>query len=244
MTINDYFAELIEALDTNLPEGNVDQNNGFYLHSQYVGRDNKRRIVLFITHGKPAVARNLTRVTYILPVPESGARIFNLEGAQPATAATFDDMAVPAGQDAATAIAAYATANNIALWHAEVARVHDVEQATAPGRVRTKLHNLGIYWRGMQRLLFDAVANSDIKMTRSFSDRALSSSNSAAHSHRTSNVRARSSSARRSSGSRRVAGRRTSSSRSTSYSTSRRRTSKKGTSDPSRPRRKPNSDPT
>jgi len=256
MTIDDYFSELIEALDTNLPEGNVGQHNGFYLHSQYVGRDNKRRIVLFVTHGKPSVARSVTRVTYILPVPAAGARIFNLEGQQPATAATFDDMAVPAGESAAAAIAAYAAANNIAPWHAEVTRVHGIELSTPAGSTRTKLHNLGIFWRGMQHLVFDAVANTDIRMTRSFSDRAIPSSNRVARSHHTSNVpRLSSSSVRSSSGSRRVAGRRSTSRRSTSRrstsrrstsrrSTSRRSTSRRSTSDPRRPAKKPNSDPT
>jgi hypothetical protein len=265
-TIGDYFAALIEALDTNLPEGNVGQNNGFYLHSQYVGRDNKRRIVLFVTHGKPAIARQLTRVTYILPVPAKGARLFKLEGLQPATAATFDDMELAAGQDAATAIASYAAANNIALWHAELARVAALEAETPAGSKKTMLHNLGIYWRGMQRLLFDAVANTDIKMTRSLSDRTVASSNSAARSHHASNPRS-SSSARSSSGSRRrtssrstgrrtssrstgrrtssrSTGRRTSSRRSPKTSSPRRRTRSGSNSDPRRPTKKPNSDPT
>ena len=227
-TIEDYFADLIEDLDENLPAGNVNENNGFYLHSQYVGRDNKRRVVLFVTHGKPTVARRVTRVTYILPVPEGrGAEIFNLVGRQPATPATFSDIDVPAGQDANSAIVAYAAAHNLATWHSEAARLRALEDTTPPGRLRTKIRNIGIYWRGMQRLMYDAIANTDIRLTRSFSNNPLSSSHRRTTSHHTSNVRALRSSSRRASAPRRT--------------TSSRRQSKKVTSDPSK---KPNSDPT
>jgi len=242
-TIDDHFSDLINTLELHFPEGNVGEHTGFYLHSQYVGRDNKRRIVLFVTHGKPDISRRVTRVTYILPVPATGARIFNLEGAQPATAATFDDMAVSADQDAPTMVATYAVANNIAPWHAEVSRIHAMELATPAGRVKTKLHNLGIYWRGMQRLLFNAVAKTNIQITRSFSDNQISSSNRRAKSHRTSNVRSyRSSSSVKASA---VATGRRTSSRRTSSAPSQRATRgrSKSTSDPRKPPKKPNSDP-
>lgn len=232
--MEDYFADLIEDLDENLPAGNVNENNGFYLHSQYVGRDNKRRIVLFVTHDKPAVARRVTRVTYILPVPEGrGAEIFNLVGRQPATPATFADIDVPVGQDANSAIVAYAAANNLATWHSEAARLRALEDTTPPGRLRTKIRNIGIYWRGMQRLMYDAIANTDIRLTRSFSNNPLSSSHRRTTSRHTSDVRPRSSSSVRASSRSRRASR--------ASSRSRRTSSKKVTSDPSK---KPNSDPT
>lgn len=173
--VSDYFARFNDTISDHFVEGNVGEHNGYFFDSEYVSRDNKRRVVFFVTHGLPEEARVLTRVTYGLPVSADGAPLFKLEGVQPDTPPTFAEMAIPAGQTTPDFIAAYVAGNNLAGWGSEVARVAALEAAAEPGKARRAYHNVGIYWRDQRRRFYDAIFNSTIRMLRTSSGRLRSS---------------------------------------------------------------------
>jgi len=189
-------------------------------------------------------------------VSATAAPLFKLRGEQPATAAVFDDMDVPAGEDAATFIATYAAANNIALWSSERARLAALKATTPAGPLKNTINNIGVYWKYMQAKMYEVIGNSSVRLLRSASDNPLPSSNRLRSSDRASEPRQRRSSSvsrRRSSGyrtsSHRRLLRRSSSRRSSGRSSSRRSSGRRSSrrrssnSDPRKPARKPDSDP-
>lgn len=145
--MRDYFARLEGALADHFPDDrNPGENTDPILHGDYVSRDNKRRIVLFVTRGP----RTVIRVTYGLPVSEEAAPLFKLEGIQPDTEATFAEMDVPAGQTTDTFVAAYAAANNLVRWGLEIQRIRSAAAAAPPGKTQRMYHNLQLYWSQMR----------------------------------------------------------------------------------------------
>ena len=231
MLVSRYLLDFKADLDRQFPAGEIGDTD-YVFHSDYVSRDNKRRVVLFVTRGP----RTVTRATYILPVSAMAAPLFRLEGADPAVAAVFSEMNVPAAQSATDFIAAYAAGNNLARWGDELVRIQGLATTTPPGKLQRAYHNLGVYWRNMRRRIQDAIMASSVGITRTLSDRTISSA-----SRRTSSDTfpgsQRSSTPRTSS--RRATGRRTSSRR----SSSRRSSSRRPSSDPAKVRRRPTPNP-
>ena len=174
--VSDYFARFTDTLIHRFPEGDPGEDVAWFFDSDFVTRDNKRRIVFFVTHGLPDEARMVTRVTYVLPVPADGAPVFQLVGAQPDTPPVFEEMAIPAGQVASAFISAYTATNNLAPWHDEIARVRHLELSAAPyNRMKHAYHNVVYFWKTMRKRFFDAVFNSTIRMTHTSSGRLRSS---------------------------------------------------------------------
>ena len=150
MTMRDYFTRLEWALADHFPDNrNPGEETEPVLHGDYVSRDNKRRIVLFVTRGP----RNVMRITYGLPVSEEAAPLFKLEGIQPDTEAVFAEMDVPADQTADAFVAAYAAANNLVRWDLEIQRIRAAAAAAPPGMY----HNLQLYWSQMRSSVLSAV---------------------------------------------------------------------------------------
>jgi hypothetical protein len=240
--VSEYFARLAHDLSRRFPEGNMGEDTGVFFFKDYIARDNKRSVVFFVTHGLPEEARRVTRINYGLAVSAAAARVFHAEGVQRDTRATFSESAVPAGQTAAEYIEAYAAANNLVSWHADIDRLHAAELAEPPGARKRVMHNVLAYWRLMRPHFYDAIFSSTIRMTHTSSGR-LRSSEARRHSIR-SNSQAPNPASQRtssaSSGSRRAtAGRRSSSKR----VTSRRSSSARATAGSSNRRRTPTSDP-
>ena len=170
--MRDYFARLEGALADHFPDDrNPGEDTDPVLHGDYVGRDNKRRIVLFVTRGP----RTIIRVTYGLPVSEEAAPLFKLEGIQPDVEATFAEMDVPAGQTADAFVAAYAAANNLVRWELEIQRIRSAAAAAPPGKTQRMYHNLQLYWSQM-RSSVHAVARPMMHLPRSSSSSSSSSS--------------------------------------------------------------------
>lgn len=162
---SDYFLDLTDMLTKHFPEGNIGENRGFVFHSDYVVRNDKRRIVFFVTHGPTDDARTITRITYVLPVNKNAAKLlFKLDHSDPHVAPVYHDMAVPAGSTIDAVISEYVGANNMASWRGEITRVSGLEAAAPEGKLRRTYHNLVHYWRDMRSRLQDAIFASPIHM--------------------------------------------------------------------------------
>jgi hypothetical protein len=174
MTMRDYFARLEGALADQFPDDrNPGEDTEPVLHGDYVSRDNKRRIVLFVTRGP----RTVMRVTYGLPVSEEAAPLFKLEGIQPDTEATFAEMDVPADQTADAFVAAYAAANNLVRWDLEIQRIRAAAAAAPPGKTQRMYHNLQLYWSQMRSSVLGVVRSMiHVPRVRSSSSRRRTSS--------------------------------------------------------------------
>ena len=162
MLVPDYFNMLVKKLERAFPEDDPGSAPGYFLASEYISRDNKRRVTFFVSHGPPASARVVTEVGYVFPVSADAAPLFKLEGVQPAGEPTFFEMTVPAGQTVTEVVAAYASGRNLALWESEVQRI-SAAKATAPAKLKQAMHNVLVYWRDMKSRLYDAVYSADIR---------------------------------------------------------------------------------
>lgn len=201
MLYSDYFLDLTDMLTEKFPSSNVGEDRGFVFHSDYVIRNDKRRIVFFVTHGPADETRTITRVTYVLPANKNAAKLlFKLDHAAPHVAPVYNEMAVPTGSTADTVIADYVGANNMASWHGEITRVSGLEAAAPEGKLRRTYHNLVHYWRDMRTRLHDSIFASPIHMPYTSSGNLRSSERRrrrTVNSARTNPVAGRSSSVRR-----------------------------------------------
>ena len=257
MMISDYFARFVETLAEHFQETNMGEDRGLYFHpAVFVSRDNKRRVVFYITNGLEEEARAMTRVTYLFPMSEDAAKaLYRLEEAQPDEGPTFADITVPAGQTVADFIAAYAATNNLVEWNQEMRRVKGLVEEAKPGKIKRTLGNLIYYWQTMRGRLYDAIHQSVIHVSHTSSGSLRSSEKIRRRRSTSARTRPSSLSSSPSSGSRRATtGQRSSSgSRLRKFSSSKgsRKTSSKGSSSKRATRkkstsqnpRKPTSDP-
>lgn len=136
----DYFSEFRDRLSRELPEELPGSTATARLVGEYVGAD-KRSIMLFIKTGPTTVLS----VRYKMPVPESGARVFGLEGLVPHVSPTFSairDDEIP-GRTAAA---------NMRAWNAEVARL-TARQDEGTEKEKRAVRNILNYWRIMRQFL-------------------------------------------------------------------------------------------
>lgn len=242
--VSDYFARFSQTLAGRFKENDMGEDQGFFFNPEvYVSRDNKRRIVFFITNGLEEEAQSLTCCSYVFPLSEEAAKIlYGLDEAQPDEGPTFADMTVPAGQTVADFITAYAAGNNLVSWNQEIRRVKGMEDAAKPGKTKRTLNNLIYYWRNMRGRLYDAIHQAAIRVMHSSSGSLRSSEKARRHrSAGSGNYPGRLSSSA-SSGSRKTSssGQRKTSSKGSRRTTSKRATRRKSASqDP----RRPTSDP-
>jgi len=258
MMISDYFARFVETLAERFQETDMGEDRGLYFHpAVFVSRDNKRRVVFYITNGLEEEARSMTRVTYIFPMSEDAAKaLYRLEEAQPDEGPHFEDVVVPAGQTVADFITAYAATNNLVEWNQEIKRVKGLVEDAKPGKIKRTLGNLIYYWKTMRGRLYDAIHQSMIRVMHTSSGSLRSSEKVRRRRSTSARTRPSSLSSSPSSGSRRATtGQRSSSgSRIRKFSSGTRKTSSKGSRRTSSKRttrrkstsqnpRKPTSDP-
>lgn len=161
--VSDYFAELTHILERQFPEGDPGEDPGYFFLSDYVTRNNKRRIVFFVQHGDGEI----TRVTYVLPVSAEAAPIFGEDDVMPHTVPTFSEMTGPVDE--------YVEAHNLVEWRKDLARIVAAEAAAEPGKLRRTLKNVKLYWRDMRSRLYDTIFATGIRMLRTSSGRTRSS---------------------------------------------------------------------
>jgi len=194
--VSEYFARLTKDLSRRFPLADVGENSNNTFHSEYISRDNKRRVVFFVDH-TPEHA--VTRVTYVLPVSREAAPLFGEDDTMPDTRASFTHMKISAKKTITEFVEEYVAANNLEDWRTEIARVthnkkvleHDIsiieeERNTfgvAPVAAQLKralaykkaYTNVIVYWKAMRSKLYDAIYNSSLYMTRTSSGRERSS---------------------------------------------------------------------
>ena len=181
--VSDYFARFAKTLAGRFQENDMGEDRGYFFYpAVFVSRDNKRRIVFYVSNGEPEIARNLTRCTYIFPMTEEAAMIlYRLDEAQPDEGPYFENVVVPTGQTAADFITTYAAANNLVNWNEEIRRVHALEDAAKPGKVKRTLHGLIYYWRNMRGRVYDAIHQAAIRVMHSSSGSLRSSEKARRH---------------------------------------------------------------
>lgn len=229
-SVADYLSDFQQEVEAAMPEENPGEPAMSQLVDIYVGRDNKRRIVLMIQTGPTT----MTRVNYIMPVSRGGAFLFRLHGLQPHTPPTFATMAIPPAERISDVAHAWAAANNVAAWDAEIARVSAEEAATPENEQKRKrlMRNLLVYWRSMRTGVQNALRGISIRRGGNTSTVPVNSSNvrsssmprNLAGSSNSDPARRRTSSAARSA-TRRARRRRSTSNRSRRSSSGRRRIS-------------------
>ena len=214
MMISDYFARFSEHMVERFQENDMMEDQGwFFSPSVFVSRDNKRRVVFYVTNGEPDVARNLTRVSYIFPMSEDAAKaLYRLEDAQPDEGPHFEDVVVPAGQNADAFMAAYAAGNNLVHWNQEMQRVKGLIENATSSKIKRTLGNLMYYWRNMRGRLYDAIHRAAIRVMHKSSGSLRTSEKARRRRSTSAQTRPSSLTASASSGSRRATtGQRTSS---------------------------------
>lgn len=230
MMISDYFARFVETLAERFQENDMGEDHGLYFYpAVFVSRDNKRRVVFYVTNGLEEEARTLTRVSYIFPMSEEAAKaLYRLEEAQPDEGPTFADITVPAGQTVADFITTYAAGNNLVEWNQEMRRVKALVEEAKPGKIKRTLGNLIYYWKTMRGRLLDAIHQSVIRVMHTSSGSLRSSEKVRRRRSTSARTRPSSVSASPSSGSRRATTGKRSSSGSRHFSSGTRKTSSKG----------------
>jgi hypothetical protein len=244
--IDDYLSEFRDLLEPQLPEELPGSRSIQKLHTEYVGRQDKRSVLIFIKTGPNTVLS----VRYRMPVMPKAAPLFRLpEGLVPHESPIFA-MVSPAE------VAPRAAAADMVLWDTEQTRLRNiVDDPASEERLRRTARNVLLYWRLLRGKLQDVYAELGIRPQDTGTNaRSSTRSNSGSEPRlptprpnsdparrRTSSARRRTSSARRrtSSARRRTSSaprsiRRTSSNRSRRMSSA---SSRRSNSDPRRRRR-------
>lgn len=140
----------------------------FRLVGDFVGPNNKRRCVFYVSHGPIETAQRLTRVDYTMPVgPISATLLFGGDGDStlPARGPDFTRVDVPDGSTAAAVVAAAVAASaggpppdRLAPWGMEIDRVSGVRDnlAETPAR-RQGASNIVRFWQDMRHQVTEAL---------------------------------------------------------------------------------------
>jgi len=195
-TVTQHLADFTFALEQHfhlLPGDNLGEPGDSYRRgADYVARNDKRVIVLYIQRG----SREITRIVYTLPVSGAHAPLFNKVGVQPSSGLTFATIHTSIEDDARTYVIK-GSANNVALWSSEVARVLGLTRTLADGAVKTAAIQLNVYWGIMRISLLTAVKAAGVTLLTSMNltPNSNSSSNSSVHSYNIARASRRRSSA-------------------------------------------------
>lgn len=172
-SVEDYLSDFQQQVEAAMPDELPGSSGMSELVGIYTSRDNKRRLVIFIQTGP----RELTRISYVMPVSRAGAPLFGLEGLQPHTPPTFSTMAIAADSDAIGAVTAWSATNNVAPWNLEIQRVSDAEAIEPSAKKKRAMHNLVIYWKSMRAAITHTLSGIGIRYTGNSSSEPLYSSN-------------------------------------------------------------------
>jgi hypothetical protein len=195
-TVTQYLADFTFALETHfhlLPGDNLGEPGDSYrLVADYVARNDKRAVVLYIQRG----SREITRIVYTLPVGAAHASLFNKTGVQPSSSPAFTTVRMSVEDDARTCVIKD-SANVLALWPSEIERVSGLSRTLGDGAVKTAATQLSVYWAIMRLSLLTAVKAAGITLLTSMNltPNSNSSSNSSVHSYNIARASRRRSSA-------------------------------------------------
>ena len=161
-SVADFLVNFRRALDHQFYLEDPGRPDVFHYAGDFVGPNNKRRVVFYVAHGPLETARRLTRVDYVMPVgPIHAVLLFGGDGetTMSATGPDFSVIDVPEGQTAEATVAAEIAATamlpapqRLALWEAEIARITDMRDnpdETLPRRQTAS--NILRFWDQMRR---------------------------------------------------------------------------------------------
>lgn len=175
LMVSDYMNIFKRKLGRYFSGPDPNSNNDFVLMTDFVSRDNKRRIVFHVSHGLPEHATTYTEVTYTLPVSEEAAPLFKGDDVMPHVEPTFFDVDVPHGSTAEKTV--QARAGNITPWYNDIQRLQGLATAEQDAKRKRAIKNVLMYWRDMRSRFLDAIYASGIRLLRTSSDRNRTSSN-------------------------------------------------------------------
>ena len=150
-------------------------NNDFILMTDFITRDNKRRVVFHVSHGLPEHATMYTEVIYTLPVSEEAAPLFKGDDVMPHVEPTFFDVTVPRGSTAEETV--QARAGNITPWFDDIQRLQGLAAAETDAKRKRAIKNVLTYWRDMRSRFLDAIYAAGIRLLRTSSGKNRISSN-------------------------------------------------------------------
>jgi hypothetical protein len=150
-------------------------NNDYFLMTDYISRDNKRRVVFHVSHGLPEHATTYTEVIYVLPVSEEAAPLFKGDDVMPHVEPTFFDVDVPRGSTAEQTI--QARGGNITPWYDDIQRLQGLATAEQDAKRKRAIKNVLAYWRPMRSRFLDAIYAAGIRVLRTSSGKNRTSSN-------------------------------------------------------------------
>lgn len=173
--VSDYMNIFKKKLGRYFSGPDPNSNNDFVLMTDFITRDNKRRIVFHVSHGLPEHATTYTEVIYTLPVSEEAAPLFKGDDVMPHIEPTFFDITVPRGSTAEETVKA--RAGNITSWFDDIQRLQSLATAETDAKRKRAIKNVLTYWRDMRARFLDSVYAAGIRLLRTSSDRNRTSSN-------------------------------------------------------------------
>ena len=170
MQVSDYMLQFREAIDAYLPSEEPGRTTRLNLIGEYVAR-NKREIILYISHGYPDTATDVTRITYLLPASAEASRLFVPDRAVlPPHGPHFKTFDIAAGQTAQQFVESnIATIPGSTDWFSEDSRIRALSQVEPAGIRKTTMNNILIYWRNMRARVYDALYLANVRLPRSSS---------------------------------------------------------------------------
>jgi len=188
-TLEEYLTDFSEVVETALAVNEVGSRAPrAYFLADYVSKVKKRKVVFFLTRGRPETASELIQITYILPVEEGAASVFGGDGSHvlpPDGAPTFFHQDIPAGMTAVELMAQQAAHHNLAPWTAEIDRVQPLGEAEVDPKKGMAIRNLVRFWKRIRPRMFRALYAGEVRMRRTASNKTATASSS----HRSSTRR-------------------------------------------------------
>ena len=178
--VSDYMSQFEKAMMAYFPDEEPGRTMRLNLMGEFVARD-KRKLVLYVAQGKPEVTGVVTRIIYVLPVPEAASRLFVEEAdtlpSEGPKFTTFDNFAPKTAEQFMT--------ENIALipgiagnWLSEVRRIRAAREAEPAGARKTTMKNILLFWKDMRSRIYDALHAANVHMDRTSSGRTRSKTSS------------------------------------------------------------------
>ena len=171
--VPDYMNQFKVAMLQYFPDEEPGRTMRLNLIGEFVARD-KRKIVLYVAQGNPKVTGIVTRIIYVMPVPEAASRLFgDVKDTLPSEGpkfTTFDNFAPKTAEQFVT--------ENIALvpgmagdWLSEVRRIRAAREVEPDGGRKVTMKNILLYWKDMRSRVYDALYQANVRMDLTSSGR-------------------------------------------------------------------------
>ena len=178
--VPDYMNQFKVAMLQYFPDEEPGRTMRLNLIGEFVARD-KRKIVLYVAQGNPKVTGIVTRIIYVMPVPEAASRLFgDVKDTLPSEGPKF--MTV---DNFAPKTAEQFMAENIAMvpgmagnWLSEVRRIRAAREVEPAGPRKSTMKNILLYWKDMRSRVYDALYQANVRMPLTSSGRTRTKTNS------------------------------------------------------------------